>query len=453
MVKQFKKILIANRGEIAVRVIRAAKEMGLKTVAVYSEADVDALHVKLADESYCIGPAAPSKSYLNIPSIISAAEVSGADAIHPGYGFLSENAKFVDVCDGSGITFIGPASESMQKMGDKATARKTMAKAGVPIVPGSEGTISDEEEAKKMADKIGYPLAIKATAGGGGRGLRVAKNRDEFIKLMRTARSEAEVAFGNPEVYLEKFIEDPRHIEVQILADKHGNYVHLGERDCSIQRRHQKLLEESPSPIIDERTRRKLGEAAVKAAKAVNYHSAGTIEFLYDKHGHFYFMEMNTRVQVEHPVTEMVTSVDIIKEQIFIAEGEKLRLKQHDVQFRGHAIECRINAENHEKNFMPCPGTIKTYLAPGGSGIRIDSHAYPGYVIQPNYDSLVAKIIAWGNTRQEAIQRMARALDEYVIDGIHTTIPFHLKVLRNEAYMRGAVTTSFIENQFGPSEK
>jgi len=448
MHKKFKKILVANRGEIAVRVIRAAKEMGIQTVAVYSEADQDALHVKLADESFCIGPAAPNKSYLNIPGIMSTAEVAGVDAIHPGYGFLSENAKFVEICTASGITFIGPSGDSMQKMGDKATARKTMAKAGVPIIPGSEGTISDEEEAKRLADKIGFPIAIKATAGGGGRGLRIAQNRDEFIKLMRTARSEAEAAFGNPEVYLEKYIEDPRHIEVQILADKHGNCIHLGERDCSIQRRHQKLVEESPSPVIDERTRRKLGEAAVKAAKAVQYHSAGTIEFLYDKHGKFYFMEMNTRVQVEHPVTEMISSIDIIKEQILIAQGEKLSLRQQDVIFSGHAIECRINAENHEKNFMPCPGTIKAYLAPGGPGIRVDSHVYPGYIIQPHYDSLIAKVIAWGRNRPEAIQRMARALDEYVIDGIHTTIPFHLKVLRNEAFAQGKVTTRFIEEHF-----
>jgi acetyl-CoA carboxylase biotin carboxylase subunit len=445
----FKKILIANRGEIAVRIIRACKEMGIATVAVYSDADRDSLHVKLADEAFCIGPAAPNKSYLNIPSIISVAEVAGVDAIHPGYGFLAENAKFAEICEASKIVFIGPPIDAMHKMGDKATAKKTMIKAGVPVVEGSNGVINDEKEAHQLADKLGYPVAIKATAGGGGRGLRVAWNHDEFLNLMRTARSEAEVSFGNPEVYIEKFIEEPRHIEVQILADQHGNVIHLGERDCSIQRRHQKLLEESPSPIIDDRTRRKLGEAAVKAAKACNYYSAGTIEFLYDKHGKFYFMEMNTRVQVEHPVTEMVTNVDIIKEQIAVAAGEKLRHRQGDVKFTGHAIECRINAENHEKGFMPSPGLIKTYLAPGGPGIRIDSHAYQGYMVQPYYDSLVAKIIAWGETREEAIQRMARALDEYVIDGIHTTIPFHQKVLRNEAFRRGEVNTKFIEEQFG----
>ena len=445
----FKKILIANRGEIAVRVIRAAKEVGIDTVAVYSEADRESLHVKIADESFCIGPAAPNQSYLNIPSIMSVAEVAAVDAIHPGYGFLAENAKFAEICAASGIKFVGPPIEAMQKMGDKATARETVSKAGVPVVPGSEGIISDEKEALRVAEKIGFPVAIKATAGGGGRGLRVAWGKDEFLHLMRTARSEAEAAFGNPEVYLEKFIEEPRHIEVQILADEHGNVIHLGERDCSIQRRHQKLVEESLSPAVDDRTRKKLGEAAVRAARAVNYHSAGTIEFLYDKHGRFYFMEMNTRVQVEHPVTEMITSVDIIKEQIAVSAGEKLHLRQGDVKFHGHAIECRINAENYERGFMPSPGEIKAYLAPGGLGIRVDSHAYPGYVVQPHYDSLVAKLIAWGKTRKDAIQRMERALDEYVIDGIHTTIPFHLKVLRNEAFRRGEITTKFLEEHFG----
>ena len=445
----FKKLLIANRGEIAVRIIRAAKEMGINTVAVYSEADRESLHVKIADESFCIGPPAPNQSYLNVPSIISVAEVAGVDAIHPGYGFLAENAKFAEICAASGIKFVGPPIEAMQKMGDKATARRTVSKAGVPIVPGSEETISDEKEAQKVADRIGYPVAIKATAGGGGRGLRVAWDRAEFVHLMRTARAEAEAAFGNGEVYFEKFIEEPRHIEVQILADEHGNVIHLGERDCSIQRRHQKLVEESLSPAVDEKTRKKLGEAAVRAAKAVDYHSAGTIEFLFDKHGKFYFMEMNTRIQVEHPVTEMITHVDIIKQQIVAATGEKLHLRQGDIKFHGHAIECRINAENHERGFMPSPGEIKAYLPPGGFGIRVDSHAYPGYVVQPHYDSLVAKIIAWGKNRQDAIQRMQRALDEYVIDGIHTTIPFHLKVLRNEAFRRGEVTTKFLEEHFG----
>lgn len=445
----FKKILIANRGEIAVRIIRAAKEMGIKTVAVYSEADKDSLHVKIADESYCIGPASPTQSYLNIPCIISVAEVSGAEAIHPGYGFLAENSKFAEICAANKIVFIGPDPEAMDKMGDKATAKKTMAKANVPVVPGSDGTISDEGEAQRVAEKIGFPIAIKATAGGGGRGLRICLDPKDFLHLMRTAKTEAGAAFGNPEVYLERFIEEPRHIEVQILADKHGNVVYLGERDCSIQRRHQKLVEESLSPVVDERTRKKLGEASVRAAKAVGYHSAGTIEYLFDKKGNFYFMEMNTRVQVEHPVTEMITNVDIIKEQIMIAAGERMKFRQSDIKFQGHAIECRINAEDHTRNFMPSPGEIRVYHAPGGPGIRVDSHAYSGYFIQPHYDSLIAKLIAWGKTRAEAISRMERALDEYVIDGVHTTIPFHLKVLRNEAFKRGDVTTKFIEEHFG----
>ena len=445
----FKKILIANRGEIAVRIIRAAKEMGIGTVAVYSEADRDSLHVKIADESFCIGPPAPNQSYLNIPAIMSAAEVAGVDSIHPGYGFLAENHKFVEICQASGITFVGPEIEAMQKMGDKVTARETVKRVGVPVVPGSDGLLKDDNEALKLAEKIGFPVLIKATAGGGGRGMRLAWTKEEFIHLLHTAKTEAEACFGNPDVYLEKYVEEPRHIEVQILADKHGNTIYLGERDCSIQRRHQKLLEESLSPAIDERTRRKLGEAAVRAAKAVKYHSAGTIEFLYDKNGKFYFMEMNTRIQVEHPVTEMITGVDIIKEQISIAVGGKMKIRQGDVKYNGHSIECRIKAENHEKNFMPSPGEIKAYLAPGGLGIRVDSHAYPGYVVQPHYDSLVAKLITWGKDRNDAISKMERALDEYVIDGIHTTIPFHLKVLANSAFRRGEVTTKFIEEHFG----
>ncbi len=445
----FKKILIANRGEIAVRIIRAAKEMGIATVAVYSEADRESLHVKIADESFCIGPPAPSQSYLNIPSIMSVAEVAGVDAVHPGYGFLAENHKFVEICQASNITFVGPEITAMQQMGDKATARNTVKKAGVPVVPGSDGLITNEQEALKLADMIGYPVLIKATAGGGGRGMRLAWSKDEFIHLLHTAKTEAEACFGNPDVYLEKYIEEPRHIEVQIMADKHGNTIYLGERDCSIQRRHQKLVEESLSPAIDDRTRRKLGESAVRAAKAVKYHSAGTIEFLYDKHGNFYFMEMNTRIQVEHPVTEMITGIDIIREQIRIAAGEKLNIRQGDVKYKGHSIECRINAENHEKNFMPSPGVIKAYLAPGGLGIRVDSHAYPGYLVQPHYDSLIAKLIVLGKDRADAISKMERALDEYVIDGIHTTIPFHLKVLANSAFRRGEATTKFIEEHFG----
>jgi len=445
----FKKILIANRGEIAVRIIRAAKEMGIQTVAVYSEADRDSLHVKIADESFCIGPPPPNQSYLNIPRIISVAEVSGADAIHPGYGFLAENSKFVEICKASGITFIGPEISAMEQMGDKATARRTMMKSGVPVVPGSEGIIKDDDEARQLANKIGYPVLIKATAGGGGRGMRIAWDENELISAMKTAQTEAGAAFGNPDVYIEKYLEEPRHIEVQILADKYGNVVHLGERDCSIQRRHQKLVEEAPSPSIDDRTRKKLGEAAVKAAKAVHYHSAGTVEFIFDKHGKFYFMEMNTRVQVEHPVTEMITGIDIIKEQIKISAGEKLPFRQGNIKIHGHAIECRINAENYEKNFMPCPGRLKAYLPPGGMGVRVDSHAYTGYQIPPNYDSLVAKIIVYGKDRDEAIKIMQRALDEFVVDGIHTTIPFHLKVLRNEAFRRGEITTKFIEEHFG----
>jgi len=380
---------------------------------------------------------------------MSVAEVAGVDAVHPGYGFLAENSKFVEICQASNIKFIGPSIDAMQRMGDKATARDTMMKAGVPIVPGSEGLIKDNHEAEKLANKIGYPVIIKATAGGGGRGMRVAWDKNELITSMQTAKSEAGAAFGNSDVYIEKFVLEPRHIEVQVMADAHGNVIHLGERDCSIQRRHQKLVEEALSPAVDDRTRRKLGDAAVKAAKAVDYEGAGTVEFIFDKNGKFYFMEMNTRVQVEHPVTEMITDVDIIKEQILVAAGEKLSKKQGEIKFHGHAIECRINAENHEKNFMPSPGTIKTYLAPGGPGIRVDSHAYPGYKVQPHYDSLVAKLIAWGTTREEAIKRMERALDEYVIDGIHTTIPFHLKVLRNEAFKRGETTTKFIEEHFG----
>ena len=448
MATKFKKILIANRGEIAVRIIRACRELGIKSVAVYSEVDKDSLHVKLADEAYCIGPAVPSQSYLNIPSILSAAEVAGVDAIHPGYGFLAENAKFVEICQSHKITFIGPPIEAMQKMGDKATARRTAQKAGVPVVPGSEGTISDENEAKKLASKLGYPVAIKATAGGGGKGLRIAQGEEEFIGLMKMARTEAEAAFGNPEVYIEKFIEEPRHIEFQILADEKGNVVHLGERDCSIQRRYQKLVEESPSPAVDDRLRAKMGDCAVRVARSVRYVGVGTIEFLLDKHGHFYFMEMNTRIQVEHPVTEMVTSIDLVREQIKVAEGEPTTFKQRDIKWSGHAIECRINAEDWTRDFMPSPGEITLYLPPGGPGVRVDSHVYPGYKVLPNYDSLVAKLIVWAPSRGEAIARMDRALDEFVIAGISTTIPFHHEVLKNEAFISGNFGTNFIAKYF-----
>jgi len=449
----FKKILIANRGEIAVRIIRAARELGIKTVAIYSDADKDSLHVKLADESYCIGPAAPNLSYLNIPTIISVAEISGAEALHPGYGFLAENAKFTDICAEHHITFIGPSKYAMEKMGDKSTAKDTVKKAGVPIVPGSDGNVKDENEAVRVANKIGYPVIIKATAGGGGKGMRLVREGKDLIEFYKTARAEAAASFGNPDVYIEKYIEEPRHIEVQILADEYGNTIHLGERDCSIQRRHQKLVEESLSPAVDQRLRDKLGDSAVRAAKSVNYKSAGTIEFIFDQSGHFYFMEMNTRIQVEHPVTEMITDIDIIKEQILIAAGSHLKLKQKDVQFKGHAIECRINAENPDRNFLPSPGEITIYHPPGGPGVRIDSHAYQGYHILPHYDSLVAKIICWGNNRAEAIDRMRRALNEFVIDGISTTIPFHLRVLDNAEFKAGNVTTNFIEKHFSSKKE
>ncbi|OGC12745.1 acetyl-CoA carboxylase biotin carboxylase subunit [candidate division WOR-1 bacterium RIFOXYC2_FULL_37_10] len=444
----FKKVLIANRGEIAVRVIRALKEMNISSVAIYSEADKDSLHVKLADESYCIGPASPAQSYLNIASIISVAELSGADAIHPGYGFLAENEKFTDICAEHRIKFIGPPKEAMRKMGDKSTAKKTVQEAGVPVVPGSDGNVSDEKELLKIASKTGYPVLIKATAGGGGKGMRVVHTEGELLHAYKMARTEAGAAFGNPDVYMEKYIGEPRHIEVQILGDEHGNLIHLGERDCSIQRRHQKLIEEALSPVVDEKLREKLGNAAIKAAKAVNYSSAGTIEFIFDCDGRFYFMEMNTRIQVEHPVTELVTNVDIIKEQINIAAGCHLSLKQKDVKFCGHAIECRINAEDPNKNFMPSPGEIQIYLPPGGFGVRVDSHAYSGYKISPYYDSLIAKLLVWGKDRDEAIQRMKRALDEFVIDGVKTTIPFHLKVMGNKAFQSGHFSTHFIEQQF-----
>lgn len=441
----FKKILIANRGEIALRVIRACRELGIKSVAVYSEPDHDSLHVKLADESYCIGPAQSALSYLNIHAIISAAEISGASAIHPGYGFLAENAKFVEICEEHNIKFIGPKSSAIVRMGDKAVAKKTVSSAGVPVVPGSDGIVADDLAAKRIAAKIGYPVLVKASAGGGGKGMRIVEKEEDLLRLKKAAQVEAEAAFGNPDVYIEKFIVNPRHIEVQLLADEHGNIVHLGERDCSIQRRHQKLLEEAPSPAVNKRLRDQLGKAAIKAARAVNYSSAGTVEFIFDSRGHFYFMEMNTRVQVEHPVTEMITNIDIVKEQIKIAQGERLTFKQADIQFNGHAIELRINAENPEKKFMPSPGDISAYLPPGGPGVRVDSHIYTGYTVLPNYDSLVAKIIVWGKNRSEAIDRARRALAECVIDGIHTTIPFHQKVIANEAFIAGDITTDFIE--------
>ncbi|HLS36438.1 MAG TPA: acetyl-CoA carboxylase biotin carboxylase subunit [Bacillota bacterium] len=441
-----KKILIANRGEIAVRIIRACKELGIETVAVYSEADKNSLHVQMADEAYCIGPTSSKDSYLNITNIMSVATLTDADAIHPGYGFLAENVDFAEICQECNITFIGPSPESIEKMGIKDVARETMKKAGVPVVPGSEGIIESEEEAKQIAEEIGYPVIIKATAGGGGRGIRVARDEEELISGIRVTQEEAEIAFGNPDVYLEKYIENFRHVEIQILADEFGNTIHLGERDCSIQRRLQKLIEETPSPAITEEIREKMGNASIQAAKAVDYVGAGTIEYIFDlDEQKFYFMEMNTRIQVEHPVTEMVTSIDLIKEQIHIANGEKLSITQDDISLDGWSIECRINAEDPYKNFMPSPGTVDLYLPPGGLGVRIDSSVYQGYEITPFYDSMVAKVITHGKTREEAIQRMHRALDEFVINGIKTTIPFHKEIMENEVFKKGKFNTNFLQ--------
>ena len=440
----FRKVLIANRGEIAVRIIRACRELGIPTVAIYSQADANSLHVRLATEAYCIGPAPSANSYLSIPAIIAAAEVSGADAIHPGYGFMSERADFVDICTQSGIKFIGPTAESMRKMGDKATARKTMVENNVPVTPGT-GIVKTPEEVKEFAKKAGYPIILKATAGGGGKGMRIVRNDDEVETNMNLCQTEAQKFFGNPDVYAEKYLENPRHIEVQILADQYGNVVHLGERDCSIQRRHQKLIEEAPSPAIDEKTRQEMGAAAVRAAKAINYEGVGTCEFLLDHDGKWYFMEMNTRIQVEHCVTEMISQVDLVREQILVASGEKLSYTQDDIKLYGHAIECRINAENPAKNFMPNPGKISGYLAPGGFGIRVDSHVYQDYEIPPYYDSMIGKLICWGRNRNEARRRMYRALKEYVVTGVETTIPFHQAIIEDEVFMSGKFNTGFIE--------
>ncbi|UYP01825.1 acetyl-CoA carboxylase biotin carboxylase subunit [Bacillus subtilis] len=441
-----KKLLIANRGEIAVRIIRACRELGIETVAVYSEADKDALHVQMADEAFCIGPKASKDSYLNVTNIVSVAKLTGTDAIHPGYGFLAENADFAELCEEVNVTFVGPNADAISKMGTKDVARETMKQAGVPIVPGSQGIIENVEEAVSLANEIGYPVIIKATAGGGGKGIRVARTEEELINGIKITQQEAATAFGNPGVYIEKYIEDFRHVEIQVLADNYGNTIHLGERDCSIQRRLQKLLEESPSPALDSEIREQMGDAAVKAAKAVGYTGAGTVEFIYDyNEQRYYFMEMNTRIQVEHPVTEMVTGTDLIKEQIKVASGMELSLKQEDVEFEGWAIECRINAENPSKNFMPSPGEIKMYLPPGGLGVRVDSAAYPGYSIPPYYDSMIAKVITYGKTRDEAIARMKRALSEFVIEGIETTIPFHLKLLEHETFVSGEFNTKFLE--------
>ncbi|ABW27137.1 acetyl-CoA carboxylase biotin carboxylase subunit [Acaryochloris marina] len=446
---RFSKILIANRGEIALRILRTCGEMGISTVAVHSTVDQQSLNVQLADEAVCIGEPASSKSYLNIPNIISAALTRNATAIHPGYGFLAENARFAEICADHKIHFIGPTPEAMRAMGDKSTAKETMQKAGVPTVPGSDGLVPDEATAKKIADDMGYPVMVKATAGGGGRGMRLVREPENLGKLYLAAQGEAEAAFGNPGVYIEKFIENPRHIEFQIFADSYGNVVHLGERDCSIQRRHQKLLEESPSPALSPELREKMGSAAVRAAQSIGYVGAGTVEFLLSSTGEFYFMEMNTRIQVEHPVTEVTTGLDLIAEQIRIAQGEKLSVTQDQVKLTGHAIECRINAEDPDHNFRPHPGRINGYLPPGGPGVRVDSHVYTDYEIPPYYDSLIGKLIVWGRDRPTAIARMKRALQECAITGLPTTIGFHQKILDTPEFVQGKVYTNFIQEVMG----
>jgi len=439
----FKKVLIANRGEIALRIIRACHELGVKTVAVYSEADRESLHVRFADEDVCIGKAAASDSYLNIPRIIAAAEVTGAEAIHPGYGFLAENADFSEICARSDITFIGPTPDQIRSMGDKATARATMEKAGVPTVPGSEGIVPTVEEAIPIAEAMGFPIMIKASAGGGGKGMRMASNMDDFPKLFTAAQNEGRAAFGNEDVYLERCIIKPRHVEIQVFGDVQGRVVHLGERDCSIQRRHQKLVEEAPCPVLTPELRAEMGEAAVNAAKAIDYVGAGTVEFLLDASGSFFFMEMNTRIQVEHPVTEVTTGIDLVKEQIRVAAGEPL-LVPDEVEHRVHAIEVRINAEDPDRNFAPGPGTITTFHPPGGPGVRLDTHVYQGYFVPPHYDSLIAKLIVSGSTRMEAIVRARHVLDQFIIEGIPTTIPFLRRIVDDEAFVRGDVDTGFV---------
>ncbi len=443
-----KKVLIANRGEIAVRIIRACREMGIRTVAIYSEADKNALHVQLADEAICVGPAPSSKSYLNVKAILEAACLTGADSIHPGFGFLSENPNFAKICQETGIKFIGPDYKLIELLGNKSKAKETMKRAGVPVVPGSDGLIYSKEQAVNLAEQIKYPVMLKASAGGGGRGIRVAYSKEELEKEYDIVKQEAKVSFNDDSLYLEKFVEHPRHVEIQILADEHGNCIHLGERDCSVQRRNQKVLEETPSGILDEKTRKKMGEVAVKAVKEIGYSNAGTIEFLVDKNKDFYFMEMNTRVQVEHPVTEMVTGVDIIKEQIKIASGEELQYKQEDIKFEGHSMEVRINAENPDKNFMPCPGTITGLHVPGGNGIRVDTAIYSGYTVPPTYDSMLAKLIVHGKTREESIAKMKSAVAEFVIEGITTNIDFLLKILENENFKANNYDTSFIQKEF-----
>ena len=445
------KVLIANRGEIALRIIRSCRELDIATVAVYSTVDKKALHVQLADEAVCVGDSLSNKSYLNIPNILAAATSRGVDAIHPGYGFLAENDKFAEMCNDHGITFIGPSPNAIRSMGDKSTAKETMEGVGVPTVPGSKGLLSSVEEAYEMAEEIGYPVIIKATAGGGGRGMRLVENKANLEKMFKAAQGEAEAAFGNDGLYMEKFIKKPRHVEIQILADRSGNVVHLGERDCSVQRRHQKLLEESPSPAINRSLREKMGNAAIAAAKSISYEGAGTVEFLVDDDNNFYFMEMNTRIQVEHPVTEMVTGVDLIAEQIKIAGGYNLSLTQDDIQLNGHAIECRINAEDPLHNFRPSPGKITGWLPPGGPGVRVDSHVYTGYEIPPFYDSLIGKLIVWGKDRNTAIKRMNRALNECAVTGIPTTINFHLTLLNKKKFMEGKIHTKYVEEELLPN--
>ena len=440
----FKKVLIANRGEIALRVIRACKELGIKTVAIHSEADANSLHSRAADERICVGPAEAALSYRNIPNVLSAAEVSGADAIHPGYGFLSENAHFAEVCESIGVKFIGPTSENIALMGDKAKAREILMRRGLPVTPGSPGELKSEQEARDAATKIGYPVIIKAAAGGGGRGMRVVNTAEELGRAFQAAQAEAKSTFGNDSVYLERYFLEPRHIEVQIAADHRGHVVHLGERDCSIQRRHQKLVEETPSPAVDEKLRREIGRVAVEAVKAVHYRNVGTVEFLLDKDRNFFFMEVNTRIQVEHPITEMVTGIDLIKEQIRLADGQVLSFKQQDIQLHGHSLECRINAEDPEK-FTPSPGLITKYSAPGGFGVRVDSAMETDTTVVPYYDSMIAKVITHGRNRQESIARMRRALDEFVIEGIKTTIPLHKRILNDTDFQKGHVSTTFLD--------
>ncbi len=445
------KVLIANRGEIALRIVRSCRELGIATVAVFSTVDKKALHVQLADEAVCVGDSLSNKSYLNIPNILAAATSRGVDAIHPGYGFLAENDKFAEMCNDHGIVFIGPSPKAIRSMGDKSTAKETMEAVGVPTVPGSKGLLANVDEAYKLADDIGYPVIIKATAGGGGRGMRLVENSDNLEKMFKAAQGEAEAAFGNDGLYMEKFIKKPRHVEIQILADRSGNVVHLGERDCSVQRRHQKLLEESPSPAINTELRKKMGNAAIAAAKSIGYEGAGTVEFLVDDDDNFYFMEMNTRIQVEHPVTEMVTGVDLIAEQIKIASGKNLEFNQDDIHLNGHAIECRINAEDPSHNFRPSPGKITGWLPPGGPGVRVDSHVYTGYEIPPFYDSLIGKLIVWGKDRNTAIKRMNRALNECAVTGIPTTINFHLTLLNKSKFKQGKIHTKYVEEELLPN--